>query len=217
MEAPKFNLNAGNLGFKSQDELDAKVNEKAGGKGFPKGNYDLQIVSADFHKNKDTQEIYCAGDPTWFNVVVTLEGTEGRTIKHWVQVPTSDIHFGKKRTLMVYKKFTEFMASIGVPVTLENLGKVIPQYFSAPGDKLPGLKLNCDIGYEGPYAERGDDGQYLVIKGGKALEDADGVIKFPDFASAKAWAQGERIELSFTSIVKFTAMKTAPKADDSGW
>lgn len=146
MQAPVFNLKAS--GFNSQEELDKKLDEKPG-KGFNPGNYDLQIVAADFHKNKDTQEIYCAGDPSWFNVVITAEGAEGRQQKHWIQVPTSDIHFGKKRTLMVYKKFTEFMAAIGVPVTLENLGKVVPKYFSAPADTLSGLKFNCDIGYEG--------------------------------------------------------------------
>jgi hypothetical protein len=219
MEAPKFNLNASNLGFESQEQLDAEVN-KPQGKGFQPGNYDLQIISAEFHKNKITGSIYCESDETWLNVVVTLQGAEERTTKTWIQVPTTKVKFGPKNTLFVYKKFVEFMASIGEAVTLENLGKLVPKYFSAPSETLPGLKLNADIGYEGPHVAKAEDGSCTIVRGNKPVEDENGVMTFPDVASAKAVAEGMGIKLTYPNIVKFTAKKkaaTASKKDDSGW
>lgn len=220
MEAPKFNLSAGNLGVASQEELDQKMNEKSGGKGFAPGNYDLQIVQADFHKNKDSGSIFCDGDPTWFNVLIVAEGAEGRQTKYWLQVPTSSLKFGKKQTFFVFKKFSEFMAAIGVPVTTDNVSKVVPQYFSAPSDSLVGRKFNCDIGYEGSHVAKQEDGSYVINNKGKAVTGDDGeVMAFPDVGSAKAIAEGLGIKLTFPNITKFNPAKAAPTAakQDDGW
>lgn len=219
MEAPKFNLKASNLGFKSDEDLQKEL-DKPTGKGFEPGNYDLQIISADFHANKTTGSIYCEGDETWFNVLIVAQGADDRTTKYWVQVPTSRVHFGAKKTLFVYKKFVEFMASLGEAITLDSMGKIVPKYFSNPSETLVGLKFNADIGYDGPHVQKSDDG-CRIIRGGKAVEDENGPMVFPDFQSAKACAEGLNIKLSFPNIVKFTAKKKAAKPakqnDDNGW
>ncbi len=222
-QAPMFNLKAGNLGFKSDADLQKKLDEPQG-KGFQPGNYDLQIIAAEFHANKETGSIYCAGDDSWLNVVITCAGTEDRTTKYYVQVPTNNVYFKGakgKPTLFVFRKFTEFMAAIGVPVTLETLDKVVPKYFSTPSKALTGLKFNADIGFDGPYIEKVSDTECRIIKNGKALEDESGVVTFPDFQSARAYADGARIKTSRPSIVKFTAVKSATTttaaAPDTDW
>jgi len=208
MEAPKFNLNASNL--PSQEALDAELN-KPQGKGFAPGNYDLQIIKAVFHPNKTTGSIFCAGDESWFNVELTLEGTDERTTRYWIQVPTATVHFGPKKTLFVYKKFVEFMAAIGQALTTDNLGKLVPKFFSEPTETLVGLKLNADIGYEGPHVQKSEDG-CTIVKNGKPVEDESGVMVFPDLASAKACAEGLGIKLSYPNIVKFSSKKKTPSA-----
>ncbi len=217
-EAPKFNLSASNIGI-SQEKLTEELNKK-GGKFFDPGNYDVEIVEADFHKNKTTQSIYCANDDTWLNVAVTFKGVDDRQIRAWLQVPTSKITFGPKNTYAVYRKFAEFMAAIGQAVTTDNLGKVVPKFFADP-KKLKGLKLNVDIGHTGPYIDRVSDTEYRIMKGNKPLEDGDGVMLFPDRKSAAAYAEGEGIETGFPEITKYTAAKVDAKADakaeDDGW
>ncbi len=72
--APVFNLNASDLDFTNDAELQDELS-KSGGKYFDDpGNVDLEIVAADFHTSKKSGTIYCPGDSTWFNVVVTLRG-----------------------------------------------------------------------------------------------------------------------------------------------
>jgi hypothetical protein len=217
MEAPKFNLNKSNLGFESQEQLQSQL-DKPSGKNFDKGNYDGEITAADFHKNKETGSIYCEGDETWFNVALTVVGADDRQAKYWLQVPTSTVRFGKKGTLFVFKKFVEFMASIGVTVTLDNLGKVVPQYFSEPSKTLVGKKANFDIGYEGAYVERDEEG-CRIIRGGKPVMDDGEVMTFPDFQSAKAAAEALRIKLTYPSILKWNPAKQteAKKAADNDW
>jgi hypothetical protein len=213
MEAPKFNLNAKSIGL-TDEALQGEL-EKQGGKYFEPGNYDLKIVSADFHANKDTQSIYCTGDETWFNVALELQGVDDRKTKYWLQVPTSKVTFGKKNTFFVFKKFAEFMAAIGSPVVATNLGKVVPKFFSAPKDTLVGLKLNADIGYDGPYVDRVGETEYRIIKARDkpVLDEGGEPMTFPDAASAKAAADGMGIKTGFAGIIKFTPVKVAPAPD----
>ena len=215
-EAPKFNLSASNIGI-TQDKLEEELN-KQGGKFFDPGNYDLEIDDADFHKNRGTQSIYCANDGTWLNVVITFRGLDDRQIKTWLQVPTSKITFGAKNTYAVYRKFAAFMAAIGQAITTDNLSSVVPKYFSDP-KKLKGLKLNADIGYAGAYIDRVSETEYRIVKGDKPLEDGDGIITFPDRKAAAAYAQGERIDVRFPEVTKYTPAKVSQtaKVEDDGW
>ena len=214
IEAPKFNLGLANLEFKDEAEFEKA---KEGGKGFQPGNYDLQIVAAEFHKNKTTGSIYCDKDPTWFNVKLKLAGAEERTCQYWVQVPTSKLKFGDKGTMFPAKKFTEFMAAIGLPVALADLGAVVPKWFSDPS-KLVGRKCNVDIDYEGAHAKKVGD-EFVIVKGdGKSVEDEAGkAVSFPDFDSAKNYAEGLGLTLRYPSIVKFNPAPAAKKADADKW
>lgn len=215
IEAPQFNLSQGNLGFKDDAEFQKSME---GGKGFQPGNYDLKIVAAAFHKNKTTGSIYCAKDPTWFNVQVTFAGPDDRSCKYWVQVPTSSLKFGEKKTTFPAKKFTEFMAAIGLPCALADLGAVVPKWLTDPS-KLIGKGCNVDVDYEGAHAKK-EGSEYVIVRGdGKVLEDESGkpAGPFPDFDAAKNYAEGQGIDLRYPEIVKFNPAPAAKKADDDKW
>jgi hypothetical protein len=216
-EAPVFNLNASGLDFSDDSALQDELN-KSGGKYFDDpGNVDLEIVAADFHKNKDTGSIYCAGDSTWFNVVMTFRGAGDKEIRHWVQVPTSKIKFGAKDTLAVFKKLQQFFFALGEEVTLNRLDTLVKKYFGDPGASLLGIKVNVDLGFEGPYVDKlPDSDSYGIYQGGKPITEDGKPLEMPDRASAVQVAKGRGIEPSFVKIVKFTSSKQAAKSPAKG-
>lgn len=217
IQAPEFNLNAADLDFSNDAELQDELN-KSGGKYFDDpGNVDLEIVAADFHKNKETGSINCAGDATWFNVVLTLRGAGDKEIKHWMQVPTTRIKYGKKDTLAVYKKLQQFLFALGEEVTLNSIGALMKKYFTDPGAALVGIKVNVDLGFEGAYvAKLPDSEEYGIYVGGKTVKEDGKDLRCPDRSSAVQVAKGRGIEPSFVKVVKFTASKIAAKATTKG-
>lgn len=217
MTEVKFNLGVGNLEFSSDEDLQKEL-AKSGGKYFDTpGNMDLKITAADFHKNKKTGEIWCEGDNTWFNVVITLKGSEDKEIQHWIQVPTTKLKYGKKDTLAVFKKLQEFLFGIGEEVTMASFGKLCEKYFSDPS-KLIGTAVNVDLGYEGPYVERAPDSEnFRVIVGGKPLMEDGTPIEMPDRASAVTFAKGRNITPSFIRVLKFTPSKKRKASKASDW
>lgn len=214
--APVFNLTASNIGFKNDEEFQEELN-KTGGKYFDSpGNYDLTISAAVFHENKETGSIYCKGDETWVNVKVTLTSTDGRSIDHWLQVPTTKVTFGPKDTLNVYKKFQQFLYGIGESGAIKELNKLLNKYFADPA-KLVGKKVNVDLGYEGPHVVNQGDGYVVMVKG-KALQE-DGVdVVLPDRGAAIQYAKSQGIEPGFIRVLKFTASKSAKaKTTSTEW
>jgi hypothetical protein len=203
IEVPKFELNENSLEFQSDEQLQAEL-AKDGGKrkGFEPGNYKLKIVNPRFHVNEKTGSILCK-DPTWFNVRLTLESADGRSKEYFVQVPTSRLKYGPNDTMFVYKKFQEFMAAIGEPVSLNRLGKLCEKYFSSEDalKKLSGIEIDVDMGYVGSHIEKVGD-NYKIVHKRQDLSDGGQVIMFPDFQSAKAYAQGSGIEITFVEITK---------------
>jgi hypothetical protein len=218
--APVFNLKASNIDFDSDEALQAELDKVGNGKWFDApGNYDLVISSAEFHKNKDTGDIFCKGDSTWFNVKLTLTAADERTIDHWIQVPTTSLKFGEKGTLAVFKKFQEFLIGIGEVVTIPKLQTLLEKYFADP-KKLVGQKVNVDIGYEGPFvAKAADSDEYVVMVKGQPLKDEGVEVRMPDRGSAVQYAKSQGIEPSFIRILKFTAKKPAKalKAASADW
>lgn len=206
-QLPVFNLNASNLEVKTQADLDAELNKTTFAR-FTPGNYDFAITAADFHKNKDTGSILCAGDETWFNVVVTLTAVDGREMRVYLQIPTSKLTYGAKKTYMVYKKLINFMAGVGRPITIDNQAKVIPATFTDPS-KLVGIKVNADVGYEGPHTDDVEGGIIIKLPNGKAVEDEGKPVVFPDYASARAYAEGLGINLQRATVVNYTPGKAA--------
>lgn len=216
IQIPSFNLNADALDIKNDKELEEAIAKE--GRRFEPGNVTLKITKPRFHINKETQVATCAKDPTWFNVAVTLEAADGRTKDYFIQVPTSKVKYGEKGTLFVFKKFMEFMGGIGESVTMQNLGKLVPKYFAseeAMAKNLTGKTLNVDMGYDGPHAEKCDDDTYkLVLKSGDYSEDGE-VVKLPDIASMKVFAESKGVKLSFVEILKINSAVKAVKTE--GW
>lgn len=217
MEAPKFNLSATNLDIKDDAELAAAI-EKEGKRGFDVGNYTVKTTNPRYHANKETGSIFCKGDATWFNVVVTLE-QDGRSKDHYIQVPTSRIKYGDKKggTLFVFKKFVEFMSGIGETVSLNNLGKICEKYFSSEDalKKLADKELTVDFGYQGPHAAKVEDEQYVIMIKDKPLEEDGEALRFPDVASAKVFADAKGLKLSYPEIVKIHSNVKPVKTE--GW
>lgn len=216
---PSFQLNASNIDFESDEALQQEL-AKTGGKFFDTpGNVDLTISAAVHHANKETGEIFCAGDKTWFNVKLTLSSTDGKEVDHWLQVPTTSIKFGKKQTLALFRKLQEFFFAIGETVTIAKLNNLLQKYFADPS-KLVGQKVNVDLGYEGPYVAKADNAdEYLVMVKGQPLKDEGTEVRLPDRSSAIQYAKSQGIEPSFLRVVKFTARKTVKplKAASADW
>jgi hypothetical protein len=218
-EVPSFNLDATNLDITTDEALQEAI-EKEQRKGFDPGRYTLRLSKPRFHANKDTKSIFCKNDPTWFNVVVTLESADGRSKDYFIQVPTTKVKYtgGKgKDTLFVFGKFCEFMAAIGEAVSLQNLSKIVPKYFASEETlkKLDGKEIDVDMAHEGAYAEKVDDLFKIVLKTGDYQEDGETVM-FPDFNSAKTFAAAKNIELSFVEVKKLHS-KVKPAEKKEGW
>ena len=213
--APVFNLTAGNIGFDNDEELQEAL-AKTGGKYFDApGNFDLVIKEAAFHVGKESGSIYCKGDPTWVNVKLTLAGADERTIDHWLQVPTQSVYFGPKKTLALYRKFQQFVFSIGESASTGSLQKLAIKYFSDPS-KLVGQKVNVDLGYEKDHVAPSGDGYVVVVKG-KPMQE-DGVdVRLPDRSSAIQHAKAMGIEPGFIRVLKFTARKAKAKPTATDW
>jgi hypothetical protein len=216
---PSFNLNASNINFDTDEELQAELAKKGGNYFDAPGNVDLVISAAALHANKDTGEIFCKGDKSWFNVKLTLTSQDGKSIDHWLQVPTASIEFGEKKTLAVFRKLQEFFIGLGEVVTIAKIQGLLEKYFTKL-DKLVGQKVNADLGYEGPHVAKvvGGD-EYTVIVKGHPMKDEGVEVRLPDRASAVQYAKSQGIETSFIRILKFTAKKPvkALKAATTDW
>ncbi len=223
VQVPSFNLGKTKL---SNDEFNAAVAEKSGGKGFEPGNYTLKVTDVQYHANKDTGAI-TAADPTWINVAVTLTGADGRTKKQFVLVPTSSIQYvtkeGKKTTFL-FRQLKDFMAGLGIYLDSGNYATVLPQVFGSQEgmNSLVGLDINLDIGYKGPYAAFVEKGKYNIMINGEAYAEGGEVKNFPDRDSAVAFAAAtlQKTLAKFPEILKFhpsKERKLEQPAQTSGW
>lgn len=212
---PVFDLSAANIGFEKDEDLQAEL-DKSRGKYFDApGNIDLVVTSAAFHPNKVTGSIYCKGDESWVNVKVTFSGPDGRSIDHWLQVPTTSITFGPKKILGLFKKYQQFLFGIGETTTVATLSKVTNKYFQDPA-KLVGQKVNVDLGYENDHVAPVGSGFGVIVKGKPLQEDGADVV-LPDRSSAIQHAKAIGIEPGFLRVLKFTPKKSAKTTKASDW
>ena len=219
-DAIKFSLNANNLGYASDEELQAEVT-KTGSKFFDDpGNFNLTIAAANYHPSKDTGSIYCKGDGTWANIKLSLKDDKERELNHWLQVPTQEIVFGPKKTLFVFKKFQEFLLGIGVQVSMTSLQGVMEKWFTDPA-KLVGQELNADLGYEGDHvAKATDSDEYEIIVSGKPMAEDGKPVRLPDRSSAIQYSKSMGIDPGYIRVLKFTArkvLKTRSAAASTEW
>lgn len=176
---------------------------------FDPGKYTLKIIEVDYHINKTTNSIACPKDSTWFGVKVVVGAEDGRTKDIYLQIPTSSVYYNKensKAPLFVFKKLTEFMASIGVKLTTSNVTTVIKEFFDGDGqtlaspDKLLGQSVTLEIGYNKNSVQYTETGEYVVVIKRKPLLNEDGSeMTFPDKDAAKIAAA----ELGFSNLQEF--------------
>lgn len=215
---PEFNFGGEEIDL--TDEQLAEEMEKEKRRGFEPSNYRLKIENARFHKNKDTQDIHCAGDKDWINIAVTCASADGRSKDYFVQVPISKkVRYGEKNKLFTFGKFCEFMAAVGVAVTMPNRFKVIQKYFSNEEAiaQLNGKEIDVEMSYNGFHAERMEDDQFKVVsKKGEPLKEDGEVLTFPDFAAAKVYAASKEIKLVYCEISKLNSA-VKPQGKDENW
>ncbi len=201
--APVFN-------FKQLDLTEEEFQAERGNKGKPKkffdqGNYDLKIITSEYHKPMDKE-------PTWFGVKLKLGGIDERVVYSYLIVPTSKIKYGNsKHPTFMYAKFKEFMASIGEEVTIESgvLSAIVPKYFK-DCSKLIGKVVNVDLGYEGAYVQYNDQESYSVIdaKGELMKGDNGEIADYADRQSAEADAAKRGYTITpFVSVLKYNSGK----------
>jgi hypothetical protein len=189
-----FEFKKSGLGLTEEDVKNAEDKIKnGGGKFLTPGIHSVKITEAEF-SYKDGS---CMNkkDPTWANVVITVENAAGASMKHWVLIPTSKLLFNEgesKRPEFMYIKFRGFCHSVGIEMSTEYaiLTKSMTKYFKDP-KKLIGLTGDVEVGYEGPYIKYLGTNEYQICK-------ADGSIICPDIFDTKENALLKAVDLKLT-------------------
>lgn len=225
MNIPTFNLGKTKL---TEDQFkDALASGNSKGRGFAEGNYRLKITEAQYHTNKETGLITSKTDPSWINVSMTLVGSDGRTKKHYILVPTQDVWFkGKdgKKSIFVFTKLQQFFSAIGVYLDYSNYATVIQQYFSSPEavSKLNGEELSVDIGFTGPYVKFVEQGRFRIVVGDQEVVQDGQPVEFSDADSAVAYGATVLLK-NLQRFPEITKLHPAPekksegKASGDGW
>jgi hypothetical protein len=161
------------------DKIEAETNTQF--KRFSPGETELEIVHAE-HQGP------AAKDPSWhkFKLTYSTPGTkatvnaEGKvdcgkepSVSKWVLVPTTKILYNEensKRPTAVFAMLRDFMLALGVSVTPENLGQVIPAHFSDV-KALIGRKQTAVLGYDGVHIQEQGGSFVLVDKKGNAVNE----------------------------------------------
>ena len=182
---PKFNFRSS---F-SEEEVRKTEKSKVGGKYLGPGQHDVKIKAAEFKK-------MMSGDPTWASYMITLEDASGKTLNHFVSVPTKDITYNKpgiapRAKMMFFHKLRDFFRAIGVDPDIDNVGQNITQLFGTP-ERLVGAELTVTVGYRGAHLQFSPDGISIVGKNGAKVTDE--LFKDVDSATAGAAEQGLVIE-----------------------
>jgi hypothetical protein len=208
-------------------DIEMQIASESKLKGFEPGTFTLKIKAADLHKNKVTGNIACEKDPSWFNVMVVLESADGRTTQHYLQIPTKKLTYNEtnsKSPYYVFRNLQKFMGAVGIELTVETVGEVIPAFFANDGvsltypEKLIGQTVTVDIGFSGSHVRRNDEGKFILVNKKNAILDENGKEQtFVDLDSAKIVASelGIRNLQTWPSIVNFHVgvyvKKEAPK------
>lgn len=192
-QVPSFNLGKTKI---NADEYNSELASAASNsKGFGPGNYTVLLKNVQYHKNRDTGAITCKSDSSWVNVSMELVGADGRTKKHYIQVPFATIHFttaAGKKIMFPYLKLVEFMAGVGESLNADNFAQVIGQYFATEAAlaNLEGAEINIDIGFKGPYVKYAGENDFQIVIGGEVF-GGEKPLSFPDADSAVVYAATE--------------------------
>ena len=219
---PKFSF-AGNS-VKTDDELNAKLAEttSTGGKYFRPGKHTVKIGAATYQG--------LAGDDRWGKFLLTLEGVGGKSTTAQLIVPFKDVMYlakSGKETLFMFKKIQNFMASLGVTLTVGNLQDTLTQYFSNPGKALVGKEIVINIGYAGNHigyagknAVTGDAEYNIQMRDGSVVLDPKDLtpVLFSTRDAAMAHAEASQIKIEeYSSVLSYEVSPTAKNLAVAGW
>lgn len=193
-EIPKFNFSGSSI--KTDEEFNKQEGELSGGQYLRPGRHEVVITKVEYKGPSK--------DPNWGRFTLTLTGTGDKTTKYFLQVPFRDVMYVSskgKPTGFMFKKFRDFMGALGIGITVDSLGEVLPTYFSKGGEALVGGKLAIELGYDGnyvKYAGKNGDGtkRYeIALKDGSILLDKDTLqpVTFADPSAAEAYAAEAQI------------------------
>lgn len=161
------------------------------------GTYDLLIKSVTW-KNPSEK------DPVWVTLEIGLEDTEGRTIRHFLMVPTecrNDFLFGDKKQAFAFENLSKFMRGLGIAIDFTNAMEQVAQIFG-DAEQLIGKNLRVRLAYDGDhsvYLGKTDDGlkRYQIVK--KDGTPKDDTI-FADSKALAAYAAEHKIKLEFIKV-----------------
>lgn len=203
---PKFNFSGSSI--KTEAEMAKEEAASGGGDKYLKpGRHEVVITSVEYAG--------LAKDQNWGKFTLTLTGTGDKTIKSFLLVPFRDVMYvgaSGKPTAFLYKKFKSFMAGLGIEITVDSLGEVLPTYFGNNAKALVGLTTAIEVGYDGNYVkyagktESGEKRYNIVFSDGNILLDKQlQIMEFPDFAAAGLYAEANQIKLQkFPEVLSYS-------------
>jgi hypothetical protein len=212
---PKFDFSKATL--KSSAEL-TPTKKVDNGKFLRPGRHEVTITSVEnYGLDKN--------DSNWLNFRVIYTGTGGKTISDFVKVPMRDNVYGAKKSVGPFKRLASMIRAMGVELTIENAGSVLPKLFEKT-DGLIGTALVVEAGYENAYDRyiKNTDGTShieVVLQDGTTLNDlaTGAALKFPDSKAAAEHCKGANIRFdSFTRVLAYDVSSTpSKKSANSNW
>lgn len=217
---PKFNFSQSTI--KTEEELQSLLGEEGGGR-----QYEDKYFKPGTHQVTIKAVVYqgTANDDSWGKFLLTLEGTNGKTMTDQVLVPLQGPVFTSaksgKNTGYPYKKFKNVMGALGINITVPTLEAAVIESFSAPDTVLVGRSVSANMGYDGNsigYGGKDEAGIKLyniTMKDGSTLSNAAGqTITFPERAAAVEYAEHHNIQLSYVNVLSYNAGEAVV---DSAW
>lgn len=159
-------------------EAEVNSHKKDGGKFLnDPGTYDLAIKSVTFKETPSDK------DNAWTSVTLLLESPEGKTMKHFLLVPTecrNSFLFGAEKATFALEGLQKFFRGLGLAFDFENGMQQVAELFGNP-DKLIMKSIKCKVGYKGVTVKYVAKDQYMLVEKDYVTPKVEGV-----FANAEA-------------------------------
>lgn len=209
MTLPKIKLNKTEM-----TDADFRSELEKTSQGFAKflepGNHDLKIVKKEVLKAADK-------DPTWYNVQVTMENTEGAQIKAFIMVPTASLKYGPDKSMFPSKTLAEFFAAIGEDFTASTANVLLNKYFNEEKG-LIGKVVNVDCGYKSNWIKWVSKDTYVIVdKNGHTFKDERGepLPVFNTRDEAKAYAKDLNLKIDpYLNVLKYNPSEVVQNEDE---
>jgi len=206
---PVFSFNQSTI--KTDAELDSLLGAEGGGKVFEDkffkpGTHQVTIKSVVYQGT--------ANDDRWGKFLLTLEGTNSKTMTDKILVPLQGPVFTSaksgKNTGYPYKKFKNFMSALGIEISVPTLESAVIESFTSPDTVLVGRSVSANMGYDSNsigYEGKDEAGIKLyniTMRDGSTLANAAGkTINFPEREVAKEYAEQHGIILGYVNVLSY--------------